>query len=113
MLVTFHSKAHGDVTMFGDVAVALLKLAGLSGNVPTAILAADIPRALERLLAGLGEPGHSAPQPAVAEPRSGGGRRADEEEAERPVPLNHRARPLVDLLRAANSAGADVLVQKK
>ena len=50
MLVNFHTKAHGDVTTFGDVAVALLKLAGLSGNVPTAILAADIPAALERLL---------------------------------------------------------------
>src|SRR5262245_50924934 len=96
--------------MFGDVAVALLKLAGLSGNVPTAILAADIPAALERLLAGLAEHGHTAP-PAGAEPRLGAPRRDDEQRAEPPVPLNHRARPLVDLLRAASSAGADVLIR--
>jgi hypothetical protein len=113
MLVTFHSKAHGDVTMFGDIAVVLLKLAGLSGNVPTAILAADVPAALQRLLARLGEHGQTVPRPASAEPRSGAGRRDDEDEAERQVPLNHRARPLVDLLRAAQSAGADVLIRPK
>ncbi|HEX5047141.1 MAG TPA: DUF1840 domain-containing protein [Gammaproteobacteria bacterium] len=113
MLVNFHSKAHGDVTMFGDVAVTLLKLAGLSGNVPTAILAADIPAALERLLAGLKEHGYTAPRPAAAEPRSGAAGRANAEEAERPVPLNHRARPLVDLLQAAQAAGADVLIRPR
>lgn len=112
MLVNFHSKAHGDVTMFGDVAVALLKLAGLSGNVPTAILATDVPAALERLLAGLGEHGYTAPRPAHAEPRSGAAR-GDDEEAERPVPLNHRARPLIDLLQAAQAAGADVLIRPR
>ena len=104
MLVNFHTKAHGDVTTFGDVAVALLKLAGLSGNVPTAILAADIPAALERLLAGLNEQGHTSPRPAAAGAD-------DEEQAEPPVPLNHRARPIIELLRAASAAGADVLIR--
>jgi hypothetical protein len=108
MLVNFHTKAYGDVTTFGDVAVALLKMAGLSGNVPTAILAADIPAALERLLAGLNEQGHTAPHPADA--RSAATQR-DDEQAEPPVPLNHRARPIIELLRAANAAGADVLIR--
>ena len=44
MLVTFRTKAHAEITMFGDVAVELLKLAGLSGNVPSAILADMLPR---------------------------------------------------------------------
>lgn len=110
MLVTFHTKAHGDITMFGDVAVALLKLGGLSGNVPTAILAADIPGVLARLGSGLSEQGHAAPRPAAAKPRSAAAPR-DDEEAEAAVPLGQRAVPLMTLLRAAHAAGADVLVQ--
>ncbi|NBR29570.1 MAG: DUF1840 family protein, partial [Betaproteobacteria bacterium] len=48
MLVKFDSEA-GQILMFGDVAVALLKLMGQSGTVPGAILAPDIPAAVERL----------------------------------------------------------------
>jgi len=44
MIVTFRTKAHADITMFANVAVDLLKLAGMTGNVPTAILGADVPR---------------------------------------------------------------------
>ena len=110
MIVTFRTKAHGNVTMFGDVAVALLKLGGLSGNVPTAILAADVSGVMERLRAAVEEHGHTAPQPAAA----GSAERRDDETAEPLVPLvplGHRARPLLELLRAASAAGADVLVQ--
>ena len=49
MLVTFRTKAYADITMFGDVAVRLLKLMGHSGTVPGAMLAEDIAVALERL----------------------------------------------------------------
>lgn len=107
MIVTFRTKAHGNVTMFGDVAVALLKLGGLSGNVPTAILAADVSGVMERLRAAVEEHGHTTPQPAAA----GSAERRDDETAEPLVPLGHRARPLLELLRAASAAGADVLVQ--
>jgi hypothetical protein len=48
MLVKFDSKV-GGLTMFGDVAVTLLKAAGNSGTVPGALLAKDIPPALGRL----------------------------------------------------------------
>jgi len=112
MLVTFRTKAHGDITMFGDVAVALLKLAGLSGNVPTAILAADVPGVLARLGTGLSEHGPAAPRPAAAKARSAAVSR-DDEEAEPAVSLGQRAVPLVALLRAAHAAGADVLVSGK
>ena len=43
MLVTFRSNAWGNVTMFGDVAVTLLKMMGHSGTVPSTLLARDIP----------------------------------------------------------------------
>ena len=49
MLVTFSCKAYPNITMFGDVAVRLLKMMGHSGTVPSAILAADIPAAVAKL----------------------------------------------------------------
>ncbi|MEA1053075.1 DUF1840 family protein, partial [Lamprobacter modestohalophilus] len=33
MLITFETKAHANITMFGDVAVTLIKLMGHSGAV--------------------------------------------------------------------------------
>ena len=39
MLVTFTTKAYADITMFGDVALAMLKMMGHSATVPGAILA--------------------------------------------------------------------------
>ena len=53
MLVTYTSDAHADITLFGNVAVAMLKMMGHSGTVPSAILAADVPAALSRLTAGI------------------------------------------------------------
>lgn len=102
MLVTFSTKAHADITMFGDVAVALLKLAGHSGTVPSAILANDIPAALARLESGL------QLVPAVEQDKAAG---ADDPEAEPAVPLRRRALPLLQLLRAAEAAGANVLIE--
>jgi hypothetical protein len=39
MLVTFTTKTYADITMFGDVALALLKMMGYSTKVPGAIKA--------------------------------------------------------------------------
>src|SRR5690606_27882768 len=55
MLVTFKTKAYANITMFGDVAVKLLRMMGHSGTVPSAILADDVPAALERLKAAIAE----------------------------------------------------------
>jgi hypothetical protein len=93
MLVKFDSKV-GVITMFGDVAVSLLKAMGHSGTVPGALLAADIPAALERLKAAAGE----APPPEAAG------------EGEEPkVSLKLRAFPLIELLERSAKANADVL----
>jgi uncharacterized protein DUF1840 len=99
MLVTFRTKAHANITMFGDVAVTLLKLAGHSGTVPSAILAQDIPAALVKLEGGL--PLVSMQAQAATN---------DEPDTDPKVPLRRRAMPLLALLRAANAAGADVLI---
>ena len=53
MLVTFSTNAYADITMFGDVALTLLKMMGHSSTVPSAILAADVPVVLSRLTAGI------------------------------------------------------------
>ena len=103
MLVTFHSKAWSSITMFGDVAVTLLKMMGHSGTVPSALLAADIPSALARLQQGLAaadaeEPGKQAARPA-----------AKDEDAPPPVGLRLRAYPLIQLLSAAARQGSDVM----
>jgi hypothetical protein len=101
MLVTFRTKAYSDITMFGDVALKLLKLMGHSGTVPSAIKAADVPGALARL------EGAVKAQKAV---EKGNPISADKDgEAEAPVELSRRAIPLLDLLRAAAKSKADVV----
>jgi len=96
MLVTFTTDAYADITMFGDVALALLKMMGHSGTVPSAILVADVPVALSRLTAGI-EAAKAAPSVD------------DEDEDEPQVSLSHRALPLINLLTAAVKDGCDVM----
>ena len=53
MLITFKSRAHADVTMFGDVALELIRLMGRRDTVPSAMYPEDIPDALDKLRSGL------------------------------------------------------------
>jgi hypothetical protein len=105
MLVTFRTKAHADITMFGHVAVDLLKLAGMTGTVPTAILAGDVPAVLARLEQGLAQRSAGTSDAGAARERVD-----DDRDAEPPVPIGHRALPLLALLRDAAAEGADVMV---
>jgi hypothetical protein len=97
MLVTFTTAAYADITMFGKDALALLKMMGHSGTVPSAIVAADVPAALSRLTAAI--------EATKAEPSV-----ENEDEDEEPkVSLSHRALPLINLLTAAAKDGSDVM----
>jgi hypothetical protein len=98
MLVTFSTPAHANITMFGDVALHLLELMGHSATVPGALLAEDIPAALQRLEAAV-EADRQSSEPPSQEP--------DDEEP--PVSLAHRALPLIELLRAAAKARRNVM----
>jgi hypothetical protein len=101
MLVTFRTKAYPNITMFGDVALKLLKLMGHSGTVPSALKAEDVPQALARLEAAV-KTQKAAEQGAPVS--------ADQDrEAEAPVELSRRAIPLLELLRAATKAKTDVV----
>ncbi len=95
MLVTFTTKAHADITMFGNVALVMLKMMGHSPTVPGAILAADVPLALTRLT--------SAVDAAKAAPVE------NEDEDEPAVSMAHRGLPLIDLLAAAARENCDVM----
>jgi hypothetical protein len=95
MLLKFDSEA-GQILMFGDVGVALLKMMGQSGVVPGAILGPDIPAAVERLKQAVAQ--------QSAHPRA---RRTDETE-EPDVSLHQRAVPLIELLERAAKKNASV-----
>ena len=88
MLVTFTTDAYANTTMFGENALAMLKMMGHSSTVPGAIRAEDVPQALSRLKAAV-ESGTELP-PAV-------NRNAEEPE----VSVGHRGLPLIYLLSAA------------
>jgi len=96
MLVTFTTPAYANITMFGDVALHMLKLMGLSATVPSALLAEDIPAVLQKLEAAV-EEDRQLPEPSAA---------VEDDEA---VSLSHRALPLIELLKAAAKANSNVM----
>jgi hypothetical protein len=102
MLVTFKTDAYANITMFGEVAVTLIRLMGHSGAVPGALLAEDVPAALARLRTGV-----AANPDARLDPTPASGREPDEEVP--PVSLGHRALPLIELLEAAATRGKNVM----
>jgi len=104
MLVKFQSKSYATITMFGDVAVTLIKMMGHSGTVPSALLAEDVPGALARLKAAVAK--HSNDP---LDPYDGSLRGDDDGQS---VSLAHRALPLIELLTAAATARENVMWDK-
>ncbi len=103
MLITFKCKAYANVILFGDIGLQMLKMMGHSGTVNGAILAADVPAALNQLKAAI-DIERSAP--TIEE------REDDDEEQEvidPPVSLVHRALPLIELLSAAEKQSCNVM----
>lgn len=98
MLITFKTEAHAGITMFGKIALDMVKMMGHTPTVPGAILAGDIPEALRRLEAGIKAGKGSLP----------GDNEVDDED-DPPIDIVHRALPLIDLLKAAAAAGKNVM----
>ena len=88
--------------MTRDIAVTLLKMAGHSGTVPSAIRGADASAALARLNQGL-----AAAEPDDTQSRQAQ-RKADDSGEPPPVGIRLRAFPLIQMLTAAASHGDDV-----
>ena len=103
MLITFKSDAYADITLFGDVAQQLLKIMGHSGTVPGAILAEDVPAALERLKRGI-----DVEKSVPASP----GNSQDKDPDDQVVSLTYRALPLIELFTAAAKKNCNVMWQE-
>lgn len=104
MLITFRSSAYADITMFGEVAIQLLKLMGHSGTIPGALMPQDIPVALAQLKSAIArlEREQSTQQPGWD----------DDDDEPPPVALSHRALPLIELLQAAVKEDVPVMWDK-
>ena len=98
MLITFKSSAHADVTMFGDVALRLIRLMGRRETVPSAMYPEDIPEALDKLRSGL-----------VAEETAESDVVTSDEGEEEQVGIQIRAMPLVELMVAAEKEQVPVM----
>ncbi|PMH46224.1 hypothetical protein BCU68_02285 [Vibrio sp. 10N.286.49.B3] len=104
MLITFKAKSCGNVMMFGDVGLLMLKMMGHSKTVPGAIIAADVPAALAQLQAAIEQEVRC--QQAEETQNDDG----EEEECIQPsVGLNQRAFPLLALLKKAVQENNDVM----
>ena len=98
MLVTFKTDV-GNITMFGNVAIHMIKLMGHSAAIPGAILAADVPLALSRLKSAISAE-KASPSPDDDE---------NEDDDEPVVSMADRGLPLINLLAAAAEADCDVM----
>jgi hypothetical protein len=103
MLVTFKTSAHADIIMFGDIAKQLLKMMGHSGTVPSAMIADEVPAALDRLR-------HAVDGGRVDEAQKS--RDNAEQADDQSVSLRYRALPLIELLSAAARKHCDVMWDK-
>jgi len=104
MLVTFNCEVYPNTTYFGDVAQTLLKMMGKSGDVPGALLAEDVPIALERLKSNIEKLKVESSLKTSSE------RDAEQNEwKEEPVTLARRALPLIELLTTAAKANCYVM----
>lgn len=101
MLIRFRSDA-GDMTMFGDAALQLIRMMGHSGTVPSAILAKDLPAALDRLKRAVA----AAPSPPPQNEET-------EHEKGPHVSLQQRAFPLIELLERCAKNGYDLLWEQQ
>ncbi|MCF7511359.1 MULTISPECIES: DUF1840 domain-containing protein [Vibrio] len=102
MLITFRCRSHSNVTMFGDIALDMLKMMGHSGTVPGSISAQDVPDALSRLTSAL-----SAKN--ATEENLHTDVDEEEEQAEPAVSLGRRAFPLIELLKSAIKEECEVM----
>ncbi len=104
MLITFKTRAYADITMFGDVALQLIKLMGRRETVPSAIYPEDIPQALKNLRAGTA---------AHAGARDLAEAHEDSESSKEYVSIHKRALPLIELLEAAHEHDVPVMWEQE
>ncbi|MBZ9611055.1 DUF1840 domain-containing protein [Rheinheimera maricola] len=104
MIVTFKSKASGDLIYFKDAALKLLQLMGRDDKVPSALYADDISQALAQLQQGLS---------AIAETERVKAAQTENDNEElqgtTQISLAVRAVPLLEMLQKAQKKHCPVL----
>jgi hypothetical protein len=100
MLITFKARAYADVTMFGEVALNLIKLMGRRETVPSAIEPEDIPQALKMLRAGIAAVDAASKEDEAED---------SDDKAEELVSVHNRALPLIELLQTAHKENVPVM----
>lgn len=104
MLITFTTDAYESISYFENVAKQLITLMGHSGAVPGAIMAKDIPEALDKLQKAIHLEKENTPSLEKEN-------NDDYDNAEPNVSLTHRALPLLNLLEAAKKKDCNVVWQ--
>lgn len=107
MIVTFKTKASGNLIYFKDVAIKLLALMGRDDKVPSALFAEDVPAALTKLqqeLAAIAieEQEKAKQHDASADPHAQSGA------SKAYISLNVRAKPLLEMLQKAEKKRCEV-----
>jgi hypothetical protein len=105
MLVTFTSKVHADVVMFGDIAGRFLRIMGESEQPPGILRGEKIKEAADRLRNYLDD------LPTEGQPPLDDNKLSDEEAKEKrnKVGLKIRALPLLELMDKSHQRDVDVI----
>ncbi|CAG9184263.1 hypothetical protein LMG23992_05189 [Cupriavidus laharis] len=103
MLITFKSHAAQDLIMMRDLAMTLLGIIGKHLGERGVITTEELPRAIQKLEAAVSDAKRNHP----AETAVNDGKH--EEDDEEPLHLGQRAYPFLDMLRASQREGVDVL----
>jgi hypothetical protein len=104
MLITFKSHASQDLIMMKDLAMTLLGIIGKHLGERGVITTEEMPRAIQKLEAAVSDARRTHPANAAVSPD-----KSDEALEEEPLHLGQRAYPFLDMLRASQREGVDVL----
>jgi len=104
MLITFKSHAAQDLIMMKDLAITLLGIIGKHMGERGVITTDELPRAIQKLEAAVSDARKVHP----AESSVAQGNKDDDEEEE-PLHLGQRAYPFLDMLRASQKEGTNVM----
>ncbi len=113
MLVTFRSTATESVTMLAGTATTLLKLMGATGRIPGALEAQDVPSALQQLQSAVEGLKAQKTNPADTRAQASAAAQEDDDRHDRepPVAIEVRAVPLLNMMKRAAAANAEIMWQ--
>ncbi|MGY2490513.1 DUF1840 domain-containing protein [Cupriavidus sp. CP313] len=104
MLITFKSHAAQDLIMMKDLAMTLLGIIGKRLGERGVITVEELPTAIHKLEAAVNDARKTHPASSAVEADTG-----KDEDEEEPLHLGQRAYPFLDMLRASQREGTNVM----